>query len=137
MLTQVKERSQMIDPYDAKLHTEIELLKKDQEQLKQIFTRLDISVEKLADAATNISKILALHEQRTEIMADDIAFFRESHVKFFDAIDNLKKDVATENIDRDKKIDELEKHKWITIGIATAIGFVVNNLQNIPHLISK
>jgi hypothetical protein len=122
---------------DAKFYTEIELLKRDNAQLKEIFSKLDVSVEKIADAATNISKLLALHEQRVAIMSDDIVFFRESHVKFLDDIEILKKQYDIDNKELEQRVSKLEQYRWFLIGIATVIGYFINNLESITGIIHK
>lgn len=122
---------------DVKFYTEIELLKRDQAQLKDIFTKLDVSVEKIAEAATNISKILALHEQRVEIMADDIAFFRDSHAKYLADLDGIKKDFGKDIKDQEERISKLEGYKWFLVGIATVIGYIINNISTIADLTHK
>ena len=44
--------------------TQIELLKKDIEQVKDIHTRLDTAIEKLTDVSTSVKQMLAVHEER-------------------------------------------------------------------------
>ena len=44
--------------------TQIELLKKDIEQVKDIHTRLDTAIEKLTDVSTSVKLMLAVHEER-------------------------------------------------------------------------
>jgi hypothetical protein len=122
---------------DAKFYTEIELLKRDNAQLKEIFSKLDVSVEKIASAATNISKLLALHEQRVTIMSEDIIYFRESHTKFLDDIEILKKQYEIDNKELEQRVSKLEQYRWFLIGIATVIGYFINNLESITGIIHK
>lgn len=122
---------------DAKFYTEIELLKRDNAQLKEIFTKLDVSVEKIADAATNISKMLALHEQRVEIMAEDIAFFRDSHSKYLNELDALRKQCGDDHKELEERVSKLEQYRWFLVGVATVIGYFINNLENITGLMHK
>ena len=44
--------------------TEIELVKKDIEQVKDIHKRLDTAIEKLTDVSTSVKQMLAVHEER-------------------------------------------------------------------------
>ncbi len=115
----------------VKLYTEIELLKRDNLQLKEILSKLDVSVEKIADAATNISKILALHEQRVGMLSDDIAYFSKNHSEILADLKNTKDNINKDNKERDERITKLEQYRWYILGAATAIGFVVDKLPDL------
>jgi hypothetical protein len=118
-------------PNNVKLYTEIELLKRDNLQLKEILSKLDVSVEKIADAATNISKILALHEQRVGMLSEDIAYFSKNHTEILADIKSTKDTIAKDNKERDERITKLEQYRWYLLGAATAIGFVINKLPDL------
>lgn len=122
---------------DAKFYTEIEILKRDHIQLKEIFAKLDISVEKIADAATSISKILALHEQRVEMLSDDMTYFREYQKKTVSDLELLEKTISQDNKIRDAKIEKIENHRWFLMGIAGAVGFIMNYIGDIFHAVTK
>ena len=48
------------------LKTDIELLKRDVNQMSNIFTKLDTTIDKLGEVSTNLSKIVAVHEAKLE-----------------------------------------------------------------------
>ena len=48
----------------AQLETEIELLKRDVTEMKQIHLRLDTAIEKIADVSSSLHTIMAVHEEK-------------------------------------------------------------------------
>lgn len=51
---------------DHEIKTEVELLKRDFEQLSSITEKLDVAIEKLASVATSLDRMIAVHENRLE-----------------------------------------------------------------------
>ena len=47
----------------AQLETEIELLKRDVTEMKQIHLRLDTAIEKIADVSSSLHTIMSVHEE--------------------------------------------------------------------------
>lgn len=50
------------------LETDIAILKRDISQFNLLFAKLDITIEKLGDVSNNISKLLAVHEERIDVL---------------------------------------------------------------------
>lgn len=50
------------------IETDIALLKRDISQFNLLFAKLDITIEKLGDVSNNISKLLAVHEERIDVL---------------------------------------------------------------------
>ncbi len=46
------------------VNTEIELLKKEVTDMKQIYQRLDTAIEKITDFSNAINRMLAVHEEK-------------------------------------------------------------------------
>ena len=46
------------------IKTDLELLKKEVQDMKQIHTRLDTAIEKLTDVSSCVNRILAVHEEK-------------------------------------------------------------------------
>lgn len=49
---------------DHSLETDVAILKRDVDQIGQLFTKLDTALDKLGDVANNITKLLAVHEEK-------------------------------------------------------------------------
>ena len=48
----------------AELETEVQLSKRDIEDIKSIHTRLDVAIDKLTDVSNSIHRMLAVHEEK-------------------------------------------------------------------------
>ena len=49
---------------DRYLNIEFELLRRDIDRLSGLFGRLDVTIEKLTEVSNNVSRMLAVHENR-------------------------------------------------------------------------
>ena len=82
----------------AELETEVQLLKRDIEDVKSIHGRLDVAIDKLTDVSNSIHRMLAVHEEK-------LARQEEASVELEQQIEKRRSEVLT-------KIDEL--HSRIT-----------------------
>ena len=136
----------------SELETKVEILKKELDNQKRIYDRLDVAIEKLTDVSNSIHRMLAVHEEKiarqeekmmqTEIEKDE----RSSELsKRIDELHNRLADTVKEIIDQhqehhkdlNKRIERisdsitsrvgvLEKWRHIIIGGAIVIGFILN-----------
>ena len=51
---------------DLSIRTDVEILKRDMHQLNGLFSRLDVTIEKLSEVSSNLSRMIAVHENRLE-----------------------------------------------------------------------
>ena len=118
--------------------------------LERIVEKLDLSIDKLTEVSNNISKLLAVHDTRLNIIEKDTVRneddIRDIHLK----IDNLAKEINSK-LDQsmansveghakiqaaieeklqgiDARVKVLEVWRWLVIGGALAIGYLVNKL---------
>ena len=82
----------------AELETEVQLLKRDIEDVKSIHGRLDVAIDKLTDVSNSIHRMLAVHEEK-------LARQEEASVELEQQIGKRRSEVLT-------KIDDL--HSRIT-----------------------
>ena len=138
----------------SELETKVEILRKELDNQKRIYDRLDIAIEKLTDVSSSIHRMLAVHEEKisrqeekmiqTETERDN----RGTEIsKRIDDLHNRLTDTVKEIIDsnleyhRDlnRKIERisdsissrvgvLEKWRHIIIGSAIVVGFILNKL---------
>ena len=80
------------------METEVQLLKRDIEDVKSIHGRLDVAIDKLTDVSNSIHRMLAVHEEK-------LARQEESSVELEQQIEKRRSEVLT-------KIDDL--HARIT-----------------------
>jgi len=82
----------------SELETEVQLLKRDIEDVKSIHSRLDVAIDKLTDVSNSIHRMLAVHEEK-------LARQEEASVELEQQIEKRRSEVLT-------KIDDL--HSRIT-----------------------
>ena len=127
------------------LQTEIQTLKiKDEFRTKE----LDALMKKLSDTSSklnalseNIGRLLAgqdLHKTSDNEVRDELKLLHsrigDLHDKCTEMIDKTETRVSSDISLLYKKVDSLEKWRWITIGVATALTFFIGHI--IPKLLS-
>lgn len=122
----------------------------DFEQLERIVEKLDVSIDKLTEVSNNVSRLLAVHDTRINVIEKDTVRneddIRDIHVK----MDNIAKEINTK-LDQsmqnsveghakiqaaieeklkgiDARVKVLEVWRWLVIGGALVIGWLVNKL---------
>jgi predicted nucleic acid-binding Zn-ribbon protein len=122
----------------------------DFEQLERIVEKLDVSIDKLTEVSNNVSRLLAVHDTRINVIEKDTVRneddIRDIHVK----MDNIAKEI-NQKLDQsmqnsvdghakiqaaieeklkgiDARVRVLEVWRWLVIGGALAIGYLVNKL---------
>ena len=127
------------------LQTEIQTLKiKDEFRTKE----LDALMKKLSDTSSklnalseNIGRLLAgqdLHKTSDNEVRDELKILHtrigDLHDKCTEMIDRTETRVSSDISLLYKKVDSLEKWRWITIGVATALTFFIGHI--VPKLLS-
>ena len=126
---------------------ELELLKKEIADMKQIHVGLDTAIEKIKDFSNCINRLLAVHEEKITQQEDaqqrsvqeftaDIkelhsrittntkemtALMTQQHKEQKDVIDRLKDEISN-------RVGVLEKWRWIIIGGSIVLGFIIQKL---------
>jgi predicted nucleic acid-binding Zn-ribbon protein len=127
------------------LKTEIELVKRDINQLNLVMGKLDITIDKLSEVATSINRMLAVQENRidtqdrqldknVEIIHDRIEKHRsetsdgieKSHRLIMDEIKKLREEQQTHHILVSERLTKLEQWRWIMIGGAMVVGYLIS-----------
>ena len=132
------------------LAIEVEGIKKDIKNGELIHSRLDTAIDKLTDVSTSIKQMLAVHEQKLtqtekteEILFDKV---RERGEELDMVYRDLQRDISqvekrlllemkTLRACFDGRVSVLEKWRWLIIGGALAIGFIV--AKNMPKIINS
>ena len=105
----------------------VALLEQKLEDLRDIIIKIDDAIEKMSEVNSNVSRMLAVHEQR-------ITKQEEVDNLLFSKIDKLR-----DKVDRDydalvTRIQTIEKRVWMAIGAIACITFLVNNTRVIEIL---
>ena len=127
------------------IELDVELLKKEVDDMKVIHGRLDTAITKITDVSNCINRMLAVHEekisQQEEVQIRDAQTFandvkelhsrittsqkeitelmRKQHYEFESEIRRLREDVTN-------RVGVLERWKYLIIGGSIVVGFVIN-----------
>ena len=108
----------------------VAVLEQKLEDLKDIIVKIDDAIEKMSEVNSNVSRMLAVHEQRItkQEEVDNILFVK---------IDKLR-----DKVDRDYdalvgRVQTIEKRVWMAIGAIACITFIMNNTRVIEILTSE
>jgi len=111
-------------------NVKVAVLQQKLEDLKHIVIKLDDAIEKLSEVNINVSRMLAVHEQR-------ITTQEETDTEITRKVDKLSEKINTENQTLDKKIQNLEKKVWIVIGVITCIVFFIDNIEIFSSMLTR
>jgi hypothetical protein len=95
-----------------------------------IVSKIDSAIEKLSEVNTNITKMLAVHDERIEQchktdsiltrMIDDLKKENEKdHKEVCDRIDTIE-----------IKIEDISRTKWMTLGVASTIAIIITAVSS-------
>ena len=89
------------------------------ENFETLVSRLDSAIEKIAEVNNNVSRMLAVHEQR-------ISKQEEIDEILFDKIDKLRDKMDSDHDIVTQRLSLLERKLWIGIGILGAVVALTN-----------
>ena len=139
-------------PDTTEIKVDIESLKKDIEHVNTIHNRLDTAIDTLTDVSTSIKSMLAVHEEKIarQEKIDEVIFdkLKDRADEISDVYRELKKDVEMSEKrllieikslknDIGARVGVLERYKWLILGGAIVIGWVLSkNLIPIMHMMN-
>lgn len=103
---------------DNSIKTEVELLKKDVHSIAKLVDKLDVAIDKLTEVTNCLNKMIAVQEQKIEQQEQDDVYIKEK----------------TKELSR--RVTSLEKWKWLTLGGAGVVGFILAKISMISKIIS-
>ena len=135
----------------ADLETEVQLIKRDIEDIKSIHGRLDVAIDKLTDVSNCINRMLAVHEEKLSRQEDSSVELEKQiesrRTELLTKIDDLHSRVTTntkeimvsaaaQHAEQNKEIQKireelsnrvgvLERWRWLIIGGSIIVGFVL------------
>ena len=102
------------------------------ETFEGIVAKLDAAIEKIAEVNNNVSRMLAVHEERISKQEDIDAVL-------FDKIDKLRDKMDIDHDSVSRRLSLLERKLWIGIGALGAVLIITNpqSMKIIRPLISS
>ena len=104
----------------------VAVLEEKLQNFETLVSRLDSAIEKLAEVNNNVSRMLAVHEER-------ITKQEEIDSVLFDKIDKLRDKMDSDHDSVTKRLSLLERKLWIGIG-ALGTVLILTNPQAIKTL---
>ena len=86
----------------------------------EVISRLDATIEKLSDLSVNVSRMLAVHEEKLD-------FARESAAETAREIDELEEKLDAKLKGQSERIRTIEKRVWLGLGIALAVTVLLQS----------
>ena len=135
------------------LKVDVESLKRDIENVNTINGRIDTAIDKLTDVSSSIKSMLAVHEEKIQRQEkiDEVIFdkLKDRAEEISDVYRELKNDVSLSEKrllieikslknDIGARVGVLEKYRWIIIGGAIVIGWILSkNFMPIVHMMAS
>ena len=143
----------------TELETKVEILRKELDNQKRIYDRLDIAIEKLTDVSNSIHRMLAVHEEKiakqeekmiqTEVERDNRSSELSKRIDdLHTRLTNTAKEIINSNLEHHKDLNKkiqrisdsissrvgvLEKWRHVIIGSAIVVGFILNKFISFSH----
>ena len=121
-----------------KLVEDVAVLKEQNATSADIHGRLDNAIDKLTDIQSGIKSMLAVHEERivraeeSDVEIQSIMENRQETIR--EDIQTLHKRITDETKEMrqyfNDKLHQLEKTKWIMVGVACALGISFTPMAN-------
>ena len=96
------------------------------ENFEAFVSKLDAAIEKIAEVNNNVSRMLAVHEER-------ISKQEEIDSVLFDKIDKLRDKMDSDHDSVSQRLSLLERKLWIGIGALGAV-LIITNPQSIKMI---
>ena len=138
---------------NTEIKVDIESLRKDIENVNTINGRIDTAIDRLTEVSTSIKSMLAVHEEKItrQEKIDEVIFdkLKDRADEISDVYRELKKDVEMSEKrllieikslknDIGARVGVLEKYRWIIIGGAIVIGWILSkNFMQLVHMMAS
>ena len=111
------------------VETKVAILEEKLATHEQMLSRIDTAIEKLSEVNSNVSKMLAVHEEKisSNEKVDNILFTK---------IDQLSSKMDSDHNIVLSKIQDLEKKVWIGMGLVFCVSFIITNSSFIGKILT-
>ena len=122
-------KNPMYTPPSQTIETKVAILEEKLHTTEQLMQRIESAIEKMSEVSANVTKMLAVHEQK--INGND-----KVDAILFAKIDQLSNKMDTDhNIVLDK-LQGLEKKVWIGIGVFAVVTLIINNSEMLASILT-
>ena len=129
------------------MYTQVELLKKEVQDMKGIYRRIDTAIERITEVSTSVNRMLAVHEEKISQQEEaalraDVEFktdIKELHSRITTNYKELAEQIAKNHKeteahvqqlrgDLNSRVGVLEKWRWVIIGGSIVVGFIAQKM---------
>ena len=116
-------------PQPQAIETKVAILEEKLHTTEQLMQRIESAIEKMSEVNANVTKMLAVHEQKIETndKVDAILFAK---------IDQLSAKMDTDHNAVLDKLQGLEKKVWIGIGVFAVVTLIINNSEMLSNILT-
>ena len=133
------------------MYTELELLKKEVQDMKGIYQRIDTAIERITEVSTSVNRMLAVHEEKISQQEEaslraDVEFkadIKELHSRITTNYKELADTIAKNHKETEAHVHQLrtelqgrvgvlEKWRWLIIGGSIVVGFIAQKMIIMP-----
>jgi predicted DNA repair protein MutK len=117
-------------PQPQTIETKVAILEEKLHSTEQLMQRIESAIEKMSEVSANVTKMLAVHEQKIEgnDKVDAILFAK---------IDQLSNKMDTDHNVVLDKLQGLEKKVWIGIGVFAVVTLIINNSEMLSNILTQ
>jgi methionine synthase II (cobalamin-independent) len=116
-------------PQPQTIETKVAILEEKLHTTEQLMQRIESAIEKMSEVSANVTKMLAVHEQKID--GND-----KVDAVLFAKIDQLSVKMDTDHNAVLDKLQGLEKKVWIGIGIFAVITLIINNSEMLSNILT-
>ena len=122
-------KNPMYTPPSQTIETKLAILEEKLHTTEQLMQRIESAIEKMSEVSANVTKMLAVHEQKIETndKVDAILFAK---------IDQLSAKMDTDHNAVLDKLQGLEKKVWIGIGVFAVVTLIINNSEMLSNILT-
>ena len=129
------------------MYTQVELLKREVQDMKGIYRRIDTAIERITEVSTSVNIMLAVHEEKisqqeeaairadAEFRADIKELHSRITTNYKELADTIAKNhketeahVQQLRTDLNGRVGVLEKWRWLIIGGSIVVGFIAQKM---------
>jgi len=116
---------------NTEVKSKVAVLEQRSDYQEHLIQKVDAAIQVMKDAVENVSKMLAVHNEKLEQ-------HNKTEILMIEMIREVKENLEAEDVDLsdridavDTKIEDLKKFKWIAVGVGLAAGFIVTTVVSL------
>jgi uncharacterized protein YllA (UPF0747 family) len=133
--------------FNRSTETKIAVLEERLTSYEVMMKKIDEAIQIMGKTSQNISKMLAVHEERLENTgkSDDLIIERiktievkntEEHGKVIEKFESLEEKIDKRIESLDKKVEEMTKYRWIVVGALILLSYMFSNSHIVVDLLT-